>query len=202
MTLRFWKVALVLAVLVGLTALTAHSASAAFGCYGDMEKFEGSFPPTGWSTDCTNDYGSSYGCWAKGTTGPSYGCTGCSGSDVETVYGDYYLDTTLYAPAFSTVNMRTAAVEFDEMFDLYSYYGNNVDLDNSVNNGSTWTNVANWNAYTNQHESKTCRRARWRRATSGCAGTDRRTRTRTTTRSWTTWRWCARCHRPRSTPSR
>ena len=73
MTLRFLKVALVLAVLVGLTALTAHSASAAFGCYGDMETWDGNFPPTGWSTYCYNDYGSSYGCWAKGTTGSTYG---------------------------------------------------------------------------------------------------------------------------------
>ena len=54
-----------------------------------MEKFDSNpFPPSGWSTYCYNDYGSSYGCWGRGT---GYAGGGMSGTQAQSVYGDYSL---------------------------------------------------------------------------------------------------------------
>ena len=49
---KYLKVILMLAILIGLTAMTAHTASAQFGCFGDVEDFDGTFPPSGWVTEC------------------------------------------------------------------------------------------------------------------------------------------------------
>jgi hypothetical protein len=137
-----------LALLLGAVILFGYSnvVFAAFGVNLGTETFEGTFPPPGWSVACTNG---SYGCWDKGSgygTDPSL----FSGSQAQSVYGNYLLDTSLITPAFSTMGFNAVNIEFSGYFYFYNGYGNKCDLQYSIDGGSNWNTLKTWDYYDNQ----------------------------------------------------
>jgi hypothetical protein len=142
----------VLSLVVLLLLGSSNVVFAQFVVNGDVETFEGTFPPAGWAVSCYNDYSSTYGCWAKDTNYASG--AGFSGNNAQSIYGDYNLDTSLITPSFSTVGFNAVNIEFSGYFYFYSGYGNICDLQYSINGGSTWTTFNTWGTYGSPTEEK------------------------------------------------
>jgi hypothetical protein len=132
----------VLSLVVLLLFAYSNVVFAAFGVDLDVETFEGTFPPAGWSVSCNT---TGYGCWEQGT---GYGSgAGFSGNAAQSIYGDYGLDTILYTPSFSTMGFDAVNLEFSGYFYFYDGYGNKCDLEYSTDGGSTWNNLKTWTGY-------------------------------------------------------
>ncbi|MFN2115103.1 MAG: choice-of-anchor J domain-containing protein, partial [Anaerolineae bacterium] len=160
---RFARVALFITVaafaLVGLSAVTAHSAAADFGCFGDLEDFEGSFPPSGWQA--IDDWGGSPVIWHRSDDPPYYGVGNYPPMSGYYAYAESYpeycgdsYDTWLVTPEFSTEGMREVLAEFD--YQYWYYNGDKLDFDYSLDGGNTWTtaqNMASNGGYVASHSS-------------------------------------------------
>jgi hypothetical protein len=139
-----------LVVVLGLAAISTHNASAFFGCYGEKEEFDGAnFPPTDWARYCNAP--SSYpDCWQQSSSISPGGGVVLPAAETY-YYPNYYsgISTQLVTPAFTTVNMRTAQLEFDGYFYFYDGYGNRCDLDlSTAGPGGPWNvELKHWNTY-------------------------------------------------------
>ena len=143
---------IVLSLVVLLLLGSSNVVYAQFVVNGDVETFEGTFPPAGWSVSCYTAYSSTYGCWAQGT---GYGSgAGFSGNAAQSIYGDYLLDTSLITPSFSTVGFDAVDLLFSGYFYFYSGYGNICDLQYSTDGGSSWNTFGTWGTYGSSTEEK------------------------------------------------
>jgi hypothetical protein len=140
---------IVLSLVVLLLLGSSNVVYAQFVVNGDVETFEGTFPPAGWSVSCSPG---TYGCWAKGTDYASGAFF--SGSNAQSIYGDQYLDTSLITPAFSTVGFDAVDLVFSGYFYFYSGYGNICDLQYSTDGGSSWNTFGTWGGYGSSTEEK------------------------------------------------
>ncbi|MBC7129210.1 MAG: choice-of-anchor J domain-containing protein [Thermoplasmatales archaeon] len=112
------------------------------------EKFEGTFPPAGWTVKENADAG---GRWKRNdewSNRPNYagGDGYCADADSDRFGSGKTMDTELWTPPISLAGYKSATLTFMASYnDLTTTTPNDYgDVDISTNGGVTWTNLLHW----------------------------------------------------------
>ena len=106
------------------------------------EKFEGSWPPSGWNVinnggDCV---------WMRNDMYGRYNYFGgyCADADIDICGYGTTMNTELISPRFSLAGTTTPVLQFSQYFYSYSSYNQYGDVDISIDDGATWITLAHY----------------------------------------------------------